>query len=293
MTDQKQDQVPPIEQLDRKMNAVINHTADQFGKMEAQAKATSDVLEQLSTDFLESHNGLSDQFKSLEALVKSLNEQSRTTDRAALFGALAAAQKQIKNADANIENAFLKNKYADLASCLNAVRGPLSENGIALIQLTEDQSAGVLGIRTILAHESGQTLEDTITMAPPKLDPQGIGSCRTYMRRYSLMAICGIAGAHDDDAEGTKAVITPTEVEQILYRADELFADKGDEAIEHMLKKVFETSGAKVVGEIPAGEADAALHYLTRFKQARDTKLAAEKKKEEAAAKQAKAEAKK
>jgi hypothetical protein len=281
---QKADQVPPIEQLNRKVDAVIDHTATQLGKLESQAKATSEVLEQLSADFLDSHNGLSDQFGSLEALV---NKRPAVQDRAELYKALAAAQHEIKNADANIENEFLKKKYADLASCLNAVRGPLSSNGIALIQLTEDQSNSVLGIRTILAHESGQTIEDVITMAPPKLDPQGIGSCRTYMRRYAVIAMCGIAGALDDDAEATKATLKPSEVEKILYHADELFGEHADEAIEHMVKKVFESTGATVVGEIPAGEMDTALNFLTNFKKARDTKLAKQKKDEEIAKKEA------
>jgi hypothetical protein len=37
----------------------------------------------------------------------------------------------------------------------------------------------------------------------PKQDPQGYGSCLTYLRRYSLAAICGLYQA-DDDAEATR-----------------------------------------------------------------------------------------
>ena len=261
-----------------------------IGKLQAQTKATSDVLEQLSTDFLESHNGLSDQFSSLEALVNKKLAPPKP-ERAELYTALAAAQMEIENADANIENEFLKKKYADLASCLNAVRGPLSKNGLAIIQLTEDPGQGVLGIRTILAHTSGQTIEDVITMAPPKMDPQGVGSCRTYMRRYSLIALCGIAGALDDDAEGTKTDpndyprISVSEVEKIIYQADELFADHADDAVKLMLQRVF--GGIAVVGDIREGEMQTALTYLDNAKKARDKKLTKAKKDEEAAAKAA------
>lgn len=306
-------EVPQTEILNRKIDAVIDHSATNFGqsdkrlemletvcgKLEVRSEATSDVLEQLSTDFIESHNGLGAQFSSLEGLVNKINsdaskaaeETKRFERKADIYGALAKAQMEIVNAGTNIENAFLKTRYADLASCLNAVRGPLSNNGIALIQVTDDVSASVLGIRTILAHESGQTIEDHITMSPPKLDPQGIGSCRTYMRRYSVMAVCGIAGAADDDAEATKKDpndyprINSAQVEKIIYHADELFGEHADDAVRLMLDRVF--GGIAVLGDIREGEDGAAITYLDNAKLARDKKMKAAEKSEKAEAKKA------
>ena len=267
-------------------------TEDRVEGLEHVLAEQGSKLSQLSKDFIESHDGLDtrittlhERLESLETIgesdedsfrivhnkidqVEALIKASMTPakpDRAKLYTALAAAQLEIENADANVDNEFLKTRYADLASCLNAVRKPLASNGLALIQLTEDESKSVLGIRTILAHESGQTIEDIITMAPPKLDPQGIGSCRTYMRRYALLAICGIAGAADDDAEGTKTDpddyerITVSEVEKILYTADEVFGDKADAAVKKMLSRVF---SAARVGDIKAGEAEVAITNL-------------------------------
>lgn len=201
-----------------------------------------------------------------------------TSDKLEIYTALAKAQASIKNAEQNVENEFLKNKYADLASCLDAVRGPLSENDIALFQITEDPGQGVLGIRTILAHSSGQTIQDHITMAPPKTDPQGIGSCRTYMRRYAVLAICGIAGAADDDAEATKVDpadyerITDKEVDAIIFKCDELFGDRSDAVLAKMLDRIF---GITRVGDIKAGEAKVAINHL---KEAAKTMKAAAKK---------------
>lgn len=155
-----------------------------------------------------------------------------------------------------------------------------------------------MGIRTILVHESGQTIEDVITMAPPKVDPQGIGSCRTYMRRYAVLAMCGIAGAVDDDAEGAMKNpndyprISVGEVEKIIYTADELFEDHSDDAVKLMLDKVYTTEERKIanVGDIPEGEAESALKYLNNAKKARDKREAAAKKEEAAAAKAAQEE---
>lgn len=226
----------------------------------------------------------------IEELRDEIDAPPAKPDRAELYKALAAAQLEIENADANVDNEYLKTRYADLASCLNAVRKPLASNGLALIQLTEDESSSVLGIRTILAHESGQTIEDVITMAPPKLDPQGIGSCRTYMRRYALLAICGIAGAADDDAEGTKADpddyerITVSEVEKILYTADEVFGDKADAAVKKMLSRVFSVAR---VGDIKAGEAAVAITNLQNAAKLMEMNEKSAKDAEEAAAQKA------
>lgn len=206
-------------------------------------------------------------------------EPPPTPDRAELYKALAAAQLEIRNAEENVENEFLHSKYADLASVLNAVREPLAKNGIALFQCTADPGQGVLGIRTVLAHESGQSIEDVITMAPPKTDPQGVGSCRTYMRRYAIMAMCGIAGAADDDAERTKLGpdeyerITAAEAEQIHIRADELCGNRADEVVARMLKGIF--GGISTISDIKAGEAEVA---MTAIKNAAD--LMAKKAKE-------------
>jgi hypothetical protein len=277
MTDEK---TGTLEGLNKKVDAVIDHTATQLGKLEEDAATTRQV-------FREGMNAMAERLAALE-------EAPKGPDRAELYKALAAAQLEIENAEQNVSNEFLKNKYADLASCFNAVRKPLASNGLSIIQLTEDPGSGVLGIRTILAHESGATIEDLITMAPPKMDPQGVGSCRTYMRRYSLMAICGIAGAADDDAEATKKDpndyerISVAECEKIIYRADELFGDRADAAVRKMLGKVF--GGIAVVGDIKAGEADVALNALENAKKLMDKQEAAAKAKEEAAQKEAKAE---
>ena len=263
MTD-KNDVLPvvheAVEALNKKVDAVIDHTASQFGKLEeslslfeTRLNASSDVIENIA-----------DKINTI--LIAEINSNSKAN----IYAALASAQQEIENADANIENEFLKKKYADLASCLNAVRGPLSKNGIAVIQLTEDVSQSVLGIRTILAHESGETIEDHITMAPPKLDPQGVGSCRTYMRRYSIIAMCGIAGALDDDAEGTKADptkydrISVEEAEGILVTANNLFGSDDDAVIERMLAKLFSNDDLTItsVTDIPAGKAEIAVNLL-------------------------------
>lgn len=114
-----------------------------------------------------------------------------------LAAALAAAQGEITGARKDSENPFFKSSYADLAACWDACRMPLSKNGLAVIQTTEESPEGVK-VLTTLAHKSGEWIRGQLFMKPVKSDPQGIGSCITYARRYALAGIVGIAQVDDD-----------------------------------------------------------------------------------------------
>jgi hypothetical protein len=104
-------------------------------------------------------------------------------------------------------NPFFKSRYADLSSCWAAARGPLTANGLGVIQTTEIGEAGVPVIVTTLVHKSGQWIRGRLSMAPAKADPQGVGSAITYGRRYGLCAMLGIVSDADDDGEGAKPTV--------------------------------------------------------------------------------------
>jgi len=110
-------------------------------------------------------------------------------------------------------NSHFKNKYADLAVCLEAVNNALLENGIAVYQETFDVQDGVT-VETCFLHESGEMLRmGKLHVPASKHDPQGYGSALTYARRFSLMAACGIAavGEDDDGNAGSKKPIPKPE----------------------------------------------------------------------------------
>lgn len=103
--------------------------------------------------------------------------------------------------------------YADLACVLDAVRPALSKNGIALIQTPEvgppsewiergDKTwrTARLTITTRLIHSSGQWIEsDLVYDVDPDDRVQSLGSAISYLRRYALQSIVGIAAEEDDD----------------------------------------------------------------------------------------------
>lgn len=114
-----------------------------------------------------------------------------------LFAAVAKAQGEIGGAKKDSTNPHFKSKYADLASARDAVQGPLSKNGLALIQWPRTVNNGV-EIETWLGHASGQYMTGTLCMPCAKMDAHGVGSAITYGRRYALMAVTGVAPEDDD-----------------------------------------------------------------------------------------------
>jgi hypothetical protein len=115
----------------------------------------------------------------------------------ALAAALALAQGAMSGAKKDSENPFFRSTYADLASVWDSCRGPLSANGLSVIQTTEAEGDRVTVVTT-LAHASGEWIRGRLAMTPVKADPQGVGSALTYARRYALAAIVGIAPEDDD-----------------------------------------------------------------------------------------------
>lgn len=133
---------------------------------------------------------------------------SRSDSIAALAAALAKAQKAMKGAAKDSMNPHFKNKYADLAACWDACREPLATHGLSILQPVSAQGAAVT-VTTILAHDSGEWISESLTMTAQQNTPQGIGSAITYGRRYGLCAMVGIA-PEDDDGNAASSHTTQT-----------------------------------------------------------------------------------
>lgn len=129
-----------------------------------------------------------------------------------VFAALAAAQAEMGKAIKESSNPAFRSKYADLGNVMDACLPALNSHGIALLQ-PPCEIDGARYVKTILAHESGETLECAVPLIIGKNDMQGYGSAVTYARRYGLMAMAGIAPEDDD---GTAAVVAAPRQEQRL-----------------------------------------------------------------------------
>lgn len=116
--------------------------------------------------------------------------------------ALSKFHEEMKPVTKDANNPFFKSKYATLDAILEAVNAPLRNAKLSFAQFPSEG-----GLSTILMHESGEWIEGTFAVPLAKQDPQGAGSAITYMRRYALGAILGLATETDDDGN---VASTPT-----------------------------------------------------------------------------------
>ncbi len=127
-----------------------------------------------------------------------------------LAAALVKAQAAMKPASMNKVNPHFKSKYADLASVIESVRKPLTDNGLSFTQSIKfwgeanGEASGVYLV-TRLLHTSGQWISSDYPL-PMNATPQQMGSALTYARRYSLSAITGTAADEDDDGDKAEVV---------------------------------------------------------------------------------------
>ncbi len=140
-----------------------------------------------------------------------------------IASALVKAQKAFGPALKTSANPHYKSRYADLASCVEAVIDGLNANGIALVQQTHECADGVI-VETLLIHESGETISGGKLHFPAsKHDAQGFASALTYARRNSLMATTGIAPEDDDgNAASKKPAVDPAPYLKQVSQAENL-----------------------------------------------------------------------
>jgi hypothetical protein len=122
-----------------------------------------------------------------------------------LAAALAKAQGAMSNVVAN-QKASIQTRtggaytytYADLGAILQAIRKPLSDNGLSVVQGIGTEPGAII-ITTQLSHLSGQWVRSQFGLAvSPDATPQEIGSAITYGRKYGLSALIGMASEDDD-----------------------------------------------------------------------------------------------
>jgi len=147
-------------------------------------------------------------------------------------------KKKIGTLSKNSANPFFKSKYLDLNSLLVHIEPLLIEQGLLLTQPIIDG----LVISRIIDTETGATLLESSLALPTIQDPQKLGSCITYYRRYTLKSLLSIAEDDDDGNSAVKGVeeskkkpITAPQLKQAKERID-----KGEVGVLDKLKTMFD-----------------------------------------------------
>lgn len=125
---------------------------------------------------------------------------SEQTDK--IDAALAKAQAKIRSAEKDAANPHFKTKFASLNSIVAACKDALSEAGVARVQIPFSEG-DLVGVTTRLSC-GGQFYEGDLLSKPAQAGPQALGSVVSYLKRYGLAAMCGVAVGDDDDAEAAE-----------------------------------------------------------------------------------------
>jgi hypothetical protein len=150
----------------------------------------------------------------LERLVTLAKDVRQMTAREAFFEAKAEFQRRCpaikKTKTARIptrSGASFSYSYAPLEEIIAMVDPLLSELGFSKSWKQKPETNGVAA-NCILSHKMGHEEESGFITMPYGSDDgrmngaQRVGSAMTYARRYSLLAILGLAPEDDDDAQG-------------------------------------------------------------------------------------------
>lgn len=169
---------------------------------------------------------------------------SSSPDTSELTKALAKAQADYKAVELDSSNPHFRSKFSSYATCCDALRGPLTKNGLAL----PDFRPGLVGSQWVLVgtlrHSSGQYITGISPLVNPKGDMQGFGAAMTYAKRTLLMALTGgFSGEADDDGNSVQAAAAarpaPANSAAGLQREQEWKARLADAKSEAEGKKVM------------------------------------------------------
>jgi hypothetical protein len=165
------------------------------------------------------------------------------------------------------KNPFFKSKYAALPDILSAIHLPLQEAGLTLNQFP----SGSHGLTTILIHaDSGEYMMDTYEMKPTKDDPQGVGSCITYQRRYAVGAVLSLNIDEDDDGNEASKPVAKAPVQVKEPSTDDKVASMQGRLNPELPSGIAQSIlNAKTQAELKAiWEANTDLHKVKKFTDA-------------------------
>ena len=121
-----------------------------------------------------------------------------------IYKKIAKIQKNIGKMKKDKKNPYFKSNYFDINGLLEQLQPLLDEQKLLITQpLTSmlSPSGSRPALTTIIRDLDTDEKEEWTTALPDLQDPQKMGSCITYYRRYSLQSLFCLQ-SQDDDGEG-------------------------------------------------------------------------------------------
>lgn len=198
---------------------------------------------------------------SVETLDKLMGLQERwekNQARKSFDAAIADAKAKLRPVLRNRAGHNSK-RYADFAAIATAVDPVLSEFGLSYRFRSEQGEK--INVTCILSHKGGHSEETTLSGPADntgnKNAIQAIGSTLTYLQRYSLVQMLGLAAADDDDGlKSDQSTVTADQAEQLAKIVLECGAD---------INKVLTAFQIESLSDLPAHRFD---ECVTRLRNA-------------------------
>jgi hypothetical protein len=144
--------------------------------------------------------------------------------------------------------------YASLANVTKKVSSELSKHGLSASWSTTQKDKDVC-VSCTITHIQGHSETTSLSAAPDtsgsKNSIQAIGSTISYLERYTLLAMLGIA-THDQDNDGNTATENYINENQQVIMKDRIKKAYGEN--EEFITKFFEHIGCTGVNDIPVSE---------------------------------------
>jgi uncharacterized protein (DUF3820 family) len=174
-----------------------------------------------------------------------------------LFAAFVKMQAELSGVKKTANNPFFKSKYATLEDTINAAKGPLDNNGLAISQMLSKTAEGDTSLVTLLVHTSGQFISsETILPVSKKNDAQAAGSSITYFRRYAWQAALGMSVEDDDGNSASKHVNAAKKA----FGGNKQYEQSGA-SVDEFIIPVGKSKGTKLT-DMPLDQAEAFLNWI-------------------------------
>lgn len=166
----------------------------------------------------------------LKSLMELYERRDAALARKSFDAAVAAAKAEIPPIERNATGHNNK-RYADFSAIAKVVDPILGKHD--LYYRFRTHQADKISVTCVLSHKDGHSEETTLCGSPDgsgnKNGIQALGSTLTYLQRYSLVQMLGLASDKDDDGlkSGMGGAISD---EQLADLREALFAIKGDDA---------------------------------------------------------------
>ena len=123
-----------------------------------------------------------------------------------LATALSKAQAEMPGVKMSGTNPFFHSSYATLGDVIETVTPILAKHGLSVSQFPVS-STDQVGVSTILMHESGQWIENSVFLPLPeekgKSLAQVAGSILSYIRRDAISSALNLYTEEDDDGNSS------------------------------------------------------------------------------------------